>query len=304
MLTTADWTTIDVPEIDALPRPVFPRTQNLLARQLFPVHSHRWHQFVYATAGTLVAEVAGAWYVITPEQAIWVPAGVPHTTGALNGAAFRNLYVADLPALGMPASCTVFAVTPLMRALIVELEAVSPQGDDAYIDKLNGLIFEQLRRLPVQPFHLPWPHSAALRTLCETWYDNPADARGIDDWGRALGASARTLSRRFERETGVGLREWRHRLRLFRALEWLCAGRVITDVALDLGYASTSAFAYMFRQAMGCSPSEWRARQGGGTAAAQAGAQASALATSSNSRASNSSFRSMPNSAIMSSSGS
>jgi AraC-like DNA-binding protein len=261
MFQTDDWVTVEVPEMDALPKAIFPRSQNLAPKEIFPVHSHRWNQFVYATSGTMIVTVEGSWYVITPEQAIWVPTGVLHTTGALNGAEFRNLYVADAPDLGMPAACTVFSVTPLLRALIVELEAASQRGEeDGYIDKLNALMLEQIRRLPVQDFHLPWPQSPMLRRMCEALYANPADTRSVEEWGRELGASARTLARRFEKEVGISLREWRHRLRLFLALEWLCAGRSVTDVALELGYGSTSAFTYMFRQAMGCAPSEWRGR--------------------------------------------
>lgn len=261
MYQTAGWTTIEVPEIETLPKAVFLRSQNLGAREIFPTHTHRWNQFVYATSGTLVVTVAGSWYVITPEQAIWVPTGVPHTTGALNGAAFRNLYVADVPGLGMPDVCTPYSVSGLLRALIVELELADQRIEaDSYIDKLHDLVFEQLRRLKKQAFHLPWPQTPQLHRICETLYANPADSRSIDAWGRELGASGRTLARRFEKETGITLREWRHKLRLFLALEWLCAGRHVTDIALDLGYASTSAFTYMFRQEIGCPPSAWRSR--------------------------------------------
>ena len=261
MFRNSDWTTIDVPEIETLPKAVFLRSQNMAAREVFPPHTHRWNQFVYATSGTLVVTVAGSWFVITPEQAIWVPTGVLHTTGALNGAAFRNLYVADVPGLGMPDQCTVYAVSGLLRALIVELELAGQREEtDEYIDKVNDLVFEQLRRLPGQDFHLPWPQSQSLHKICESLYANPADERCLDDWGQEIGTSGRTLARRFEKEVGITLREWRHKLRLFLALEWLCAGRNVTDIALDLGYASTSAFTYMFRQEMGCPPSEWRSR--------------------------------------------
>lgn len=254
-----DWIAEAVPEIDVLPRPVFLRSQCLPARHIFPIHTHRWNQFVYATSGTLVVTVEDCWYVITPEQAIWVPTGVAHTTGALNGAAFRNLYVADQPALGLPAACTAFAVTPLLRALIVELGEIAPRDEDeAYIGQVNSLILAQLRRLPVQSFHLPWPKSPLLRKICEVLYASPADPRGVEEWGALLGASSRTLARRFEKELGLSLRAWRHRLRLFRAVEWLGAGRSVTDIALELGYASSSAFTYMFRQEMGCSPTEYR----------------------------------------------
>lgn len=261
MLDWHTWETIPVPDFPSLPRPIVPRSQNLAARQIFPRHSHPWNQFVYATAGTLMVTAADTWHVITPEQGIWLPTGVEHTTGALSGAEFRNLYVADRPGLAMPRQCTVLAVTPLLRALIVELEAVSRQEDETYLDQLTALIFAQLERQPVQHFHLPWPASPLLQRLCEALYAQPADNRSAEDWGRELGASARTLARRFAREVGISLREWRHRLRLFLALEWLCAGRPITGIALDLGYANPAAFAYMFRQALGCSPTEWRRRR-------------------------------------------
>ncbi len=256
-----EWTTIAVPEFDTLPADVVMRAQNLAPREIFPTHTHGWNQLVYATSGTLVVTVADAWYVITPEQAIWVPTGVPHTTGALHGAAFRNLYVADLPGLDMPATCTVLSVSPLMRALIIELEAAGTRVEDAdYIGTLNALIRAQLRRLRVQDFHLPWPRSPQLHHLCETLLSEPADDRSADAWARELGWSGRTLLRRFESEVGLSLRAWRHRLRVFLAVEWLCAGRNVTDIALDLGYASTSAFSYMFRLEMGCTPSAWRRR--------------------------------------------
>ncbi|MGT2454001.1 helix-turn-helix domain-containing protein [Cupriavidus basilensis] len=161
----------------------------------------------------------------------------------------------------MPGACEVYSVTGLLRALIMELESAEQLAECAtYIDKLHSLVIEQLRRLPVQNFHLPWPQSPHLCRMCEALYANPADTRGVDEWSLELATSSRTLARRFEKEMGLTLREWRYRLRLFLALEWLCAGRNVTEVALDLGYASTSAFTFMFRQEMGCPPSEWRSR--------------------------------------------
>jgi AraC-like DNA-binding protein len=66
--------------------------------------------------------------------------------------------------------------------------------------------------------------------------------------------SGRTLARRFEAELGMSLRSWRHRLRLFKAIELLGGGLGVTQAALELGYGSTSAFVYAFRTDMGCSP--------------------------------------------------
>lgn len=254
------WTPLNVPEMAALPRPVFPRSENLAPRRFFPDHVHPWRQLVYATAGTLVTATAGARYVVGREQALWIPAGLAHSTGAPFGAEFRNLYVAaDVGGDDLPAECVAFAVTPLLRALIVELDAATARDEPpAYLASLEAVTLEQLRRQPRVDFCLPWPQSRALQTLCEALYADPGDSRGVAEWGRKLGASTRTLNRRFESELGVTFRDWRQQLRLLRALEWLEAGRSVTDVALALGYASPSAFTYMFRRKTGRPPAAAR----------------------------------------------
>lgn len=261
MFNFSGWNMIEVPDMAALPRPIFLRAQHLAPKSAFPLHTHNWNQFVYATSGSLVVSVEEALYVITPEQAIWIPTGIEHTTGALNGAEFRNLYVADIPQLNMPKTCTVYAASLLFKALILEIEHLENTTQDlAYWDKVEDLLFEQLRRLSKQDFHLPWASSHKLQIMCEAIYQNPSDPRTIQDWGQQLGASTRTLVRHFEKELGMTFRDWRYRLRLYLALEWLCTTQPITAIALTLGYASASAFTYMFREAMGCTPSEWRAK--------------------------------------------
>jgi AraC-like DNA-binding protein len=50
---------------------------------------------------------------------------------------------------------------------------------------------------------------------------------------------------------------WRQQLRLLTALERLSLGEPVTRVALDLGYASPSAFSAMFHRALGTTPSAY-----------------------------------------------
>lgn len=248
-------------EIERLPRSVYLRSEELSAGQVFETHSHRWNQLVYATSGSLVVILETRRYVITSEQAIWLPTGTVHASGSLGGAAFRSLYIADLPDLAMPDRCSVLQVPMFLRALIVELSSLADRTTPtSYVDHLEALILAQLQQAPRQDFSLPWPQSAGLQRLCEALYQNPADDRTLDEWGRQLALTTRTLSRHFEAEVGITLRHWRLRVRLFRSLEWLGAGRSATEIAMDLGYGSPSAFAYMFRQEMGCSPAEWQKR--------------------------------------------
>jgi len=52
----------------------------------------------------------------------------------------------------------------------------------------------------------------------------------------------------------MSMRTWRRRLRLFKAIELLAGDMSVTQIALELGYGSTSAFTYAFRTEMGRSP--------------------------------------------------
>jgi AraC-like DNA-binding protein len=70
--------------------------------------------------------------------------------------------------------------------------------------------------------------------------------------------SARSLAPRFDNEVGMSMRAWRRRLRLFKAIELLGGGLSVTQIALELGYSSTSAFTYAFRSEMGHSPQAHR----------------------------------------------
>lgn len=93
--------------------------------------------------------------------------------------------------------------------------------------------------------------------LCAALRRNPADARTLDAWGVAVGASARTLARLFMTETGLSFAAWRAQVRLLAALARLAAGEKVTSVALDLGYDSPSAFIAMFRRQLGVTPSRY-----------------------------------------------
>lgn len=249
------WAAIAPPPGERPPEPLTVRVQSIPSRHEFPEHAHAWRQVVYALSGVLTVAVEGRSFVISPEQAVWLPTGTRHRVGSLHGAEFRSLWIADGFGRDLPQAATLFGVSPLLRALIVEAAEIAGEPDrDGYAGRVTQLILDQLRRAPALSSALPWPRGGALTALCEALYRDPADPRGPEAWGAALGLSERTLARRFQAELGMSLRAWRRRLRLFRAVEMLGGGLGVTETALALGYSSTSAFVYAFRSEMGCSP--------------------------------------------------
>jgi AraC-like DNA-binding protein len=76
---------------------------------------------------------------------------------------------------------------------------------------------------------------------------------------RATGQSTRALARRFADEMGMTWRQALQRLRLMRAVEALATTDApVTEIALDVGYNSLSAFNAAFRELVGTSPTAYR----------------------------------------------
>src|SRR5215469_10933271 len=85
---------------------------------LFDWHTHEDHQLAWASAGVLSVLTEGATWVLPPTRALWIPAGLPHETGAASQATMRSVYVP--PGL-LPVNWTVptvLATSPLLGELI------------------------------------------------------------------------------------------------------------------------------------------------------------------------------------------
>ncbi|MCY1247397.1 HTH-type transcriptional regulator NimR [compost metagenome] len=107
------------------------------------------------------------------------------------------------------------------------------------------------------------PHEPRLLQLCQTLIDQPTASLTLGDWAQRLGTSEKTLTRLFQRETGMNFRLWRQRQRLLASLGSLESGASVTSAALDCGYDSTSAYIAAFKGLFGFTPGElFRQRSG------------------------------------------
>jgi len=223
--------------------------------QRFPMHSHFRAQLVFASEGVMTVTTAVGTWVVPPQQAVWVPAGVDHEVYSAGPLAMRSLYVHPGAAHGMPQECCVMAVEPLLRELIVKVSNLDERGRSPELDaRLVSVVLDELRELEVAPLHLPLPRDPRLKAITDALMAEPGDNRDLSQWGVRAGASGRTLARLFRRETGMTFAGWRRRLRLLAAVSRLGGGDSVTTVAYDLGYHSPSAFVAMFRRSLGTSP--------------------------------------------------
>lgn len=221
--------------------------------ELIQPHQHDLAQIVFAKRGVMrVHTEAGAW-VVPPNRALWMPAGLTHWISCRTAVAMRTVYL-DRPAAAMPADqAVVLAASPLLREVILRLVEGRPENVGPLLVVLAG----ELETTPVASLHLYEPKDPRLRRACAVLSADPGAAVDLTELARAAGASPRTLMRLFPAETGLSFRGWQRQLRLLVALERLAEGQGVTRVALDLGYASPSAFIAVFKAQTGVTPARY-----------------------------------------------
>jgi AraC-like DNA-binding protein len=229
-----------------------------------PVHTHEWHQLIYATHGVMSVWTAqGAW-VVPPHRAVWVPARVEHRIDASGPVWMQTLYLAMGLSDAVPRACCAVNISPFLRELILHViglgtldQAIPAQA------RLIGVLLDQVEELPTIPLQLPMPRDERALRVVMWLHGHPASAGVLKQLARTAGASVRTIERLFLEETGLTFGKWRQQFRLLQALRLLAAGRAVTAVALEVGYDSPSAFIAMFRRALGTTPSRYFALTAG-----------------------------------------
>jgi AraC-like DNA-binding protein len=230
-------------------------------------HDHDRHQLLYPSAGVIsVATRTGTW-VVPPLRAIWLPAGQPHAHLAHGP---TQLCSVMLPIRANPLGVTtpaLLSVSPLLREVLLALTAADPLPDDQRA-RLEAVALDQLAPpasrspLTAAPCHLPEPSDDRLRAIAGILADQPGDPRTLAQLGQAVGASERTLSRRFRAETQMSFPQWRAQLRLHAALVDLAAGATVAAAAHRCGFSTASAFIASFRRTFGDTPGTYRTRSG------------------------------------------
>lgn len=239
-------------------RPVVAMAATYVSGSVGTRHSHRRAQLLHALSGVMTVITGEGSWVVPPQHALWLPSGVVHQSRCWGDVALRTLYVEPEAAGGLPATCRLLEVSPLLRALINEAVTLPIEYDVAGRDgQVMGLALAEIGRMPALPLSAPMPRDRRLARICEAILRDPGNDQDLEHWARVGGLGRRTLTRLFRQETEMSFAEWRQQVRLMEALTRLAAGEPVTTVALDLGYDSPSAFSAMFRRIMGISPREY-----------------------------------------------
>jgi AraC-like DNA-binding protein len=199
----------------------------------------------------------GSW-LVPAHCAVWVPHSVEHSEQLYAGVSVRTLYFKRNLTRSLAKSCRMVNVSALLRELILKVSRIGVLDRRVPSQaRLASVLLDELGTLTETPLQLPLPRDSRALRFAALIEQLPSEDASVAQLARRVGASRRTLERLFLAETKMSVGEWRRRLRLLHAVRLLASGRAVTEVALEAGYSSVSAFIAVFRKKFGTTPSRY-----------------------------------------------
>jgi AraC-like DNA-binding protein len=225
-------------------------------------HTHAYHQLLYSFSGMTRLETKTGLWLLPPQRAAWIPAGVRHRTTLRHVRAGSIYFQPDRYRFSGLDRIAIFTAPPLLREMIAfgMRWTNQPRHRDALAESFFqtvALYCRELARTEL-PYTLPQGSSKGVRAAIDFTLANLEEI-SLDDVARASGFSIRSLRRHFLAETGLAWRDFLTRARLLRAMEFLTEGKMnVTETAYACGYRNLSAFSKAFSAFTGQNPGRFR----------------------------------------------
>lgn len=224
----------------------------------FDWHSHEFGQLISATSGSMYVGTPGRVLLLSPAMLLWIPPDVDHWMRYGSNNVMRYVDVHPDEAVHVGRDCRIMATTPLLSALMSgTVPEKSVTRHDDHNSALHDLLRHELAAAPDIPLSIAIPQDQRIRRFAEAALNDPGMIDTIEDWLADVPASRKTVERLFIAETGMPPSRWLRHARVLHAISRLATGEKVSTVAFDMGYASSSAFSYMFRQTIGRSPTDF-----------------------------------------------
>lgn len=222
------------------------------------------HYLLYAAKGTMRLEADGRSWTLPPARAALIAAGAPITLSIATTITCCSALFSPQAYDAPEATLRVLDMSPLARELILACRSYGPEAEVLPPD--GRQLFDTLHMLATRAAEAPndmWMPvgtSEVVRKAQALTEDAIEETLSFKDIAAAVGLTERTLARRFQEEIGMPWRDFLRRLRMIRAVEGLSdPTRQVTQVAMDVGYRSSSAFNAAFLEFTGQTPSTFRA---------------------------------------------
>jgi AraC-like DNA-binding protein len=230
-------------------------------------HAHEVHQIEYAVHGVVEVETDTAHYLLPPQQAAWIPAGLEHQA-VMNPDVKTVAVMFDQSLIEAGGDrARILAVSPLIREMMLYAlrwpidRADGDEASDGFFRTLAGLVTEAMDY--EAPLSLPTSEQPIVAAAMD-YTKRHLDAVTATDVSRAVSVSERTLRRLFTDSIGLPWRTYLLHARMLRAMALLAAPhQSVQATATTVGFESLSSFTRAFTQFSGETPSIYRKRVAG-----------------------------------------
>lgn len=223
-------------------------------------HSHREKvQLLYAPSGCMTVITPEKQLVLPPSKLLWIPAGEEHRVTFRNVVAYRSVYFSEKYVMenGFPEGIQVRNVNPLLREVIERICFWPWEMKEKDKTNILSVFWEELKTAQKEALVFTVPKDSRLQKKVEEWVLRISQPPFLNVLSTEVGASEKTISRIFIKETGMSYQEWRLQWRLHRSIELLSEGRTVGETAFELSFSSDSAFVDFFKKQTGATPLQY-----------------------------------------------
>ena len=243
----------------------------------FPAQPMRGHLHLLRSGTLTLSQQDGSELVLEGPAVAWYPR--PHAHGLATGEATARLLCASVHLAGEDA--TVDALPDCVHASVAQLPALGGTlallfqearaaglGHALVQNRLCEILIVQLLRHALERRLIPAAalaglSDAALGKAMEAMQAHPGGKWTVEKLAALCGMSRSRFARQFHVVVGCPPAQYLNQQRIARAQALLRQGRLVQDVAIEVGYSSQPAFTRAFRAGARLSPRDWLARDNG-----------------------------------------
>ena len=216
------------------------------------IHQHEKGQLVYVKKGVFIGKTERNQWLIQEGMLVWLPPYLPHYAECRDSADIIALYIPFDTAKSWSKELLLVDASFLAIGIIEKI--VGSQMASVKLDTLLLYLKEELIEARSSKNILPLPTDRRLMSITRTLIQQPSNKTSLREWGESVGASERTLSRLFIKETGLTYKGWIKRLKYNKAITGLRENLTNEELSTRLGFSSGDSFSHWFRKEFNISP--------------------------------------------------
>lgn len=222
-------------------------------------HSHPQHaQILYAPSGCMTLLTRSHQVILPPQKLMYIPAGLEHRVTFRNVVAYRSIYLDVEQRQLDDLKLQVRIVSPLLAEVIERICWWEWEG--TYTRQQQHILqvfWDEFNEAKEESYTLDIPSDYRLQAFMSAFMLEKKVPPFLHEFAQYVGASEKTITRIFKRETNMTYQAWRHQWRVYRAIELLAEGRSISEVSDQLEFSSDSAFIEFFKNHTGATPAKY-----------------------------------------------